>query len=87
MRAEVVGLKGAIIANNRRRMFMDEVGAAFDLYVNHFGCEPESLVHVLGGVKQSARVGWLFTGESEGAGVSMLALSAALLTKEIVNPD
>jgi hypothetical protein len=78
--ANVVSLHGQPVENDRRRQFAESATASFDAYVESFGVEPEAMVWVFGGLKQSARSGWLVTGDSEGGPTTMVALAAAVLT-------
>ena len=80
-------LNGGTLDSERRQEFLNNIAASFDLYVQRTGCEPDALVVVMGGVKQSVRSSWLFKGETEGAGTSMLALAHAVIGKEIYNPN
>lgn len=79
-------LPGVVIASDRRALFLNEIAAAFDHYVADYGVEPEAYVGVLGGIKQTARVSWTMQGETAHGTSTMLALAAAVVTKELVNP-
>jgi hypothetical protein len=70
-----------------REAFISHVAVMFDDYVKDYGVEPEALVSVFGGLKQTSRCGWLVRGDSQGGATNMAALAAAVLMKEIVAPD
>jgi hypothetical protein len=70
-----------------REAFVSHVAMMFDGYVRDYGAEPDALVLVFGGLKQTARSGWLIRGASEGGTTTMTALAAAVLMKETVAPD
>lgn len=72
------------IDSPRRTMFIEEVARAFDLYVEKYDEEPETLTHVMGGVRKNNNAGWLFHGESEGGGTTCLALAILALTKAAI---
>ncbi len=83
----VVAIRENVSADSRRKAaFLDNVAASFDQYVADFECEPDSVVYVLGGLKQTARSGWINSGDSEGGPTTMLALAMSTLVKDIVNP-
>lgn len=80
----VVPLFGQPVTNDRRAAFMAAAEASFDKYVEDCGTEPDAMVWVYGGIKQTARTGWLVSGDSEGGPTSMLALASAVLFKDCI---
>ncbi len=82
--AEVARIGRPAVDSLRRAQFMAEIGRAFDLYVETYKAEPETLIHVLGGLKLTTSTGWLFQGESEGGGTTSLALAVLALTKAAI---
>jgi hypothetical protein len=86
--ADVVSLRPGIgTESERKALFLEAAAHSFDLYVNDYGAEPDSIVYVYGGLKQTARVGWAVQGASEGGMTSMLAFAQAVIIREICNPD
>ena len=84
MTAEVLTLKGAAPAHNdRKALLLQAVSESFDLYVKDFGEEPDCIVYVLGGLKQTVRPGWQMSGESEGGGASMRAAAVMALINDM----
>jgi hypothetical protein len=76
---------GAPIHNDRKANFLRHVAASFDSYVLKHGYDPDALVMVFGGLKQSAEPYWIIRGESEGGATTMLAFAQATLQREIAN--
>ena len=77
MSENVVALKrGTQIANARREAFLQAVSASFDHYVEKQGHEPDAVVYVLCGLKQTSSIGWHVTGDSEGGATSVLSMAA-----------
>lgn len=83
----VVAFPGAITDSDRKAFFLSEFAASFDKYVSDYGEEPDAFVAVMGGVRQNCRVFWSTQGETEGAPLAFIALSGAVVQKELVNPD
>lgn len=83
----VVSLHGLEIEPERRKIFLAAVAQSYDIYQRNHGVEPEAIVYVLGGLKQTASVAWHLEGDSRGGPTSMLAFAQALIMKEIINPD
>lgn len=83
----VVSLKGAEIANERRDEFVARMAVAFDAYVKAEGYEPDAAVMILCGVRQTARTAYLIQGESQGCGSTILAFAHASLLNEFLNPE
>ena len=84
MKENVVSISGADVEinNPRRDRFMKAVVNSFDLYVRDNGHEPEAIVYVLCGLKQSSRIAWDVTGDSAGGATSIIALAAAHMLAE-----
>ena len=83
---KVVALRGkAPIVRDRKDQFISNVSQSFDSYVRKYGYEPDAIVSVLGGVKQSTEAFWAIRGDSEGGGTSVLALATAVLNREIAS--
>lgn len=86
--AEIVPIRqGVMIREDRKSAFLSHVGQCFDSYVGARGENPDAIVLVFGGVKQSAEAYWTIRGNSQGGGTSMLSLAAATITREIVDPS
>lgn len=86
--AEVVAIhRGAPIRNDQKDHFTNHTGAAFDSYVLAHGYEPDAVVLVMGGLKQSARVAYSVRGDSQGGATSMLALAQAAIQREMQSND
>lgn len=83
----VVALPGVVTASDRKAFLLNEFAASFDKYVADYGEEPEAFIAIMGGVKQPCRCSWTTQGDSEGMSLAVLAIGAAVLTKELVNPD
>lgn len=83
MTGEVVSLKGDRVESDRRRQFMEQIAASFDLYTETYETEPEAFIFTLSAIRGTSQVGWLMMGEAEGAGTTMLALAAAHLNGEV----
>lgn len=77
--------KGLFLASEARAAFLQQAAGGFDAYVEAYGHEPDAMIHVYCGLKQTARSGWLFRGESEGGGTSLLALASATLMKDAIS--
>lgn len=82
MTDNVTSLRGGEIISDRKRSFLDGVAQAFDDYVASEGREPDALVHILCGVKQTSVVGWNIHGESDQGATSLLCLAAVHLQAE-----
>lgn len=78
----VIAMRGTAVRNDRKTNFVNHAGSCFDSYVAATGQEPDALVVVLGGVKQTARCSWTVQGDSEGGAATMLAFAAAALNRE-----
>lgn len=78
----VISIGGAPICNDRKAAFLDAVATSFDAYIKDFGAEPDAIVYVLGGIKQTARPGWSMYGESMDGATSMKAFAAMALMRE-----
>lgn len=83
----VVSLRGAAVEPDRKRAFLDAVGLSFDNYVADHGEEPDAVVYVYGGIKQTAQSGWLMQGGSEGAGNSVRSLAICTLLRDVVSGE
>jgi hypothetical protein len=77
---------GAPIVNDRRANFLRHTAASFDSYRLKYGDDPDAMVMVLGGLKQTAEAFWIVRGDSEGGGTTMLAFAQSALQREISNP-
>lgn len=84
MSATIATIGRPAVESVRRAQFISEIGQAFDLYVERYGEEPETLIHVMGGVRKNTSTGWLFQGDSEGGGTTCLALATMALTKAAI---
>lgn len=82
--ATVTSIRGAAVTNERRAHFLTHLAASFDAYVADIGEEPDALVIVMGGLKQTARPTWTVCGDSEGGPTTMLALAHVSLLKEVI---
>ncbi len=80
-------LNSVNLTSDRRSEFLNNIAASFDLYVQMTGEEPDALVAVMGGIKQSSRSSWLCKGETEGATTSMLALAHCVIGRDIYNSN
>jgi hypothetical protein len=78
----VVSLRGEGVASARRASFLQAVAESFDLYVKDHGCEPDGLVYVMAGIRQTSQIGWHIEGESEGGATSVIALAAVHCLRE-----
>jgi hypothetical protein len=87
MSENVVSLKAGPVASDAKAEFMRHMAASFEKYVEDFGCEPDALVAVYCGLKQTARAHWLIRGESEGGAASIIALAAMAMMREIAAPE
>lgn len=76
MGADVVTLRGGPIENERRAAFLQPVAASFDHYVEANGQEPDAVVYVMCGIKQSSQIAWDIHGDSAGGPTSILSLAA-----------
>jgi hypothetical protein len=82
--SSVVALHGQPIVNDQRAAFMASAEASFDKYVEDYGEEPDSMIWVFGGIRQTTRTGWLMNGDTRGGATSMLALASAVLFKDAI---
>lgn len=78
----VVSLTGAKVDNDRRSRFVQCVAQSFDKYVADNGYEPEAIVYVLCGLKQSSRIAWDIHEGSAGGATSIIALAAVHMMAE-----
>lgn len=86
--AEVVPLRpGTAVRSDRKADFLAHIARSFDSYAGRRGEQPDSIVVVMGGLKQTADVFWTIRGESQGGGTSVLCLAQAAITREIVDPS
>lgn len=85
MSADVVSLKGGPVTSQRREEFVQAVAASFDLYVESLGAEPDAIVYVMGGIKQTSRISWHMSGETEGGATTMLCVAAAHCQAHVSN--
>lgn len=83
--ASITSLHGAAVTNERRAHFLTHTAASFDRYVEGLGYEPDALMIVMGGLKQTARPTWTVCGDSEGGPTTMLLLAAGAFTKEAIS--
>lgn len=82
--ANVIGLRGSLpLRCDRKDQFVQNLSQSFDSYVRKYGEEPDAVVSVLGGLKQTAEAYWCVRSDSEGGGTTMLAVAQATLTREI----
>jgi hypothetical protein len=82
--AEIIPLRpGASIENVQRDNFTAHVAASFNSYSAKYGEEPDAMVLVLGGLKQSGEAFWIIRGDSQGGATSMLAFAQATIQREI----
>lgn len=82
----VTPIRGGQVTSDRKAEFIRNVASGYDAYVEAHGEEPDALVHVLCGLKQTARCGWMIQGASQGGSTTILAFAHAMLMREIVNP-
>jgi hypothetical protein len=74
---------GSQINNDRRANFVNHVAASFDSYRIAHGQDPDALVMVLGGLKQTGEAYWIIRGDSEGGCTTMLSFAQATIQREI----
>lgn len=87
MTDNVIPFGSAPIESDAKAEFLRHVAEGFDLYLERNEEEPEAIVFVLGGARQTSHTGWMMRGDSEGAASSVKALALVSLTKAIVNPE
>lgn len=71
----VVSLNGAQIKSDRRASFIQTVAMSYDRYIKAYGEQPDAIVLILGGIKQTSQIGWDVEGESQQGMTSLLALA------------
>lgn len=73
------------VKDDRKAAFANHVAASFESYARKYGERPDSVVVVMGGLKQSAEAYWMVLGDSSGGSTTMLCLAASVLNREIAS--
>lgn len=82
MTENVVSLKGGPVENERRAAFLQAVAASYDIYTADNEHEPDAIVYVLCGLKQTSYIGWDIRGDSTDGPMSILSIAAVHCLKE-----
>lgn len=83
----VVSLHGAGLESDRRAVFLNDVAAAFDKFVEEIGEEPDAIVLGIGGVNQGMHTHWTIDGVSEQAVRPTVSYTIMALTRALLRDD